>query len=332
MSPRRLSPGKVPAPVLRTLLADLDDAPDVRVGPGVGLDGAVVDAPGGALAVAGDPITFAAEEIGWYAVHVNANDVACMGGIPRWFLATVLLPGEATEALAREIQGQMSRALRGLGAVLVGGHTEVTPGIGRPVVAGTMLGPAPRPVSAAAARPGDVLLLSGAAAIEATALVARERGDDLAGTLPEETLERARGFLHDPGISVVPAAAAAVEAGARALHDPTEGGILHGIRELCVASGTGVVVDVGAVDVRPETRAVCEPFGIDPLGALGSGALLAAAPDDVADELAPPGGGGPLFRRIGRLAPDDEGLALEEPGGERRPFPAYDGDEIARIF
>ena len=32
-----------------------------------------------------DPITFATDRIGWYAVNVNANDIAVAGGTPKWF-------------------------------------------------------------------------------------------------------------------------------------------------------------------------------------------------------------------------------------------------------
>lgn len=333
--PRGLPPGKVPAEVLERLLAELTPsaAHGVRVGPGLGLDAAVVDAPGGPLVLACDPVTFATDEIGWYAVHVNANDVACMGGDPRWFLAALLLPRGAVASLAEVVQRQMVEALEGLGAALVGGHTEVVPDLERPVVVGTMLGPAQRVVSAADARPGDVLLLAGAAAIEATAIIARERGSELEGAVGTELVARARAFLHSPGISVVAAARAALTAGARALHDPTEGGVFHGIRELCAASGTGALVDEAAIPVLPETRAVCAPFGIDALGAIASGALLVAAPAERAGEIeGAMAAAGAAVARIGTLEEPGRGLALRRADGRIEEFPLFEGDEIAKIF
>ncbi|MBI4521818.1 MAG: hydrogenase expression protein [Gemmatimonadetes bacterium] len=329
----RLAPGKVPADVLERLLDGLPPGRGVRVGPGLGLDAAVLEVPAGLLVAASDPVTFATDEIGWYAVHVNANDVACMGGEPLWFTATVLLPGGADATLAGAIQSQMVEALSGLGAALIGGHTEVLPDLTRPVVCGTMLGCATREVSPARARAGDELLLAGAAAIEATAIIARERVNVLEPRVGAELVRRARDFLHDPGISVVQAAKAALAAGADALHDPTEGGVWHGIRELCAASGTGIVVDDAAIVVLPETRAVCQAFDIDPLAAISSGALLIASPPEHAEAIRlAVAAAGVTCARVGRLLPPAEGLSIVCASGRTEPFPSFAGDEIGKLF
>ena len=154
-----------------------------------------------------DPITFATSEIGWYAVNVNANDVAVMGARPRWFLATVLLPaGKATAELAEEIFQQIFDACAALGVSLAGGHTEITVDLNRPIVSGTMLGEvAPeRLLMTAGARVGDGVLLVKAAPIEGTALIALERTQILRQRgYGEDFIRRAQGFLHEPGISVV---------------------------------------------------------------------------------------------------------------------------------
>ena len=95
---RPLQPGKLPPELLAALLTDAGTPdPRVLVGPRVGVDAAVLDFGDRLLVVTSDPITFAAEEIGWYCVQVNANDLAVMGATPRWFLATLLLPEGITE-------------------------------------------------------------------------------------------------------------------------------------------------------------------------------------------------------------------------------------------
>ena len=115
--------------------------PRLIVGPQMGEDAAVIDMGDRYLVAKTDPITFATEEIGWYAVNVNANDIAVMGAEPRWFLATILLPqGRATEALAEAIYGQIADACDQLNVVLAGGHTEITVGLERPIISGCMLG------------------------------------------------------------------------------------------------------------------------------------------------------------------------------------------------
>ena len=65
------------------------------------------------MVVKTDPITFATDQIGWYAVNVNANDVATSGARPLWMLNTVLLPeGKTTPALVESILAQIARRLR----------------------------------------------------------------------------------------------------------------------------------------------------------------------------------------------------------------------------
>ena len=95
--------GKLPNELLARLLARIGRATRASCsGPGVGRDAAVIDTGGDRLLVAkSDPITFASDHIGWYAVHVNANDIACMGARPAWFLATVLLPEGASDRAGR---------------------------------------------------------------------------------------------------------------------------------------------------------------------------------------------------------------------------------------
>jgi hydrogenase maturation factor len=92
MSPP-LPVGKLRAELLERLLGKYAaESARVVVGPRVGEDAAVIDMGDRYLVATTDPITFASDEIGWYALHVNANDLAVRGARPLWFLATVLLP------------------------------------------------------------------------------------------------------------------------------------------------------------------------------------------------------------------------------------------------
>ncbi|MBI4306540.1 MAG: hydrogenase expression/formation protein, partial [Chloroflexi bacterium] len=220
-------PGKLPAGMLARLLSKIPRDPRVIVGPGIGEDAAVIEFRPSNLIAKTDPITFASELIGWYALQVNANDVAASGGTPRWFLATVLLPDGAAPELAERIFEQIQDAAGKLNVALIGGHTEITIGIDRPIVVGVMLGevgPGAH-VSTSGARPGDRLILTKGIAIEGTAVLARERADQLRRNgVSAEAIDRAARYLHEPGISVVRDAAIAMSAGdVHAMHDPTEG-------------------------------------------------------------------------------------------------------------
>lgn len=333
-----LPAGKLPLALLETLLARFSpDDPRIVVGPRAGEDAAVFDFGARYLVAKTDPITFATSEIGWYAVNVNANDLAVMGATPRWFLATVLLPaGKATAALAETIFAQIHAACAALGVSLAGGHTEITIGLDRPIISGTMLGEvAPdRLVTTAGARVGDAVLLVKPAPIEATALIALERADTLAQRgYAADLIARAQRFLHDPGISVVaPARLAAETAEIHAMHDPTEGGVLTGLLEIGRAAGVGLRIDLDAIPILPESAMLCREFGLDPLGAIASGAILMTAAPQHADRLIVQlSAAGYPTARIGQVTPVQEGLVALR-GGEPVPWPLFVADEITRIF
>lgn len=329
--------GKLPPEVLARMLGRIP-AGDARVAVGSrpGVDAAAIRIGDGYLIATSDPITFVAERIGWYAVQVNANDVAVMGGTPRWMLAAVLLPSSGDEAMVEVIHDQMLAACADLGITLVGGHTEVTRGIDRPIISATMLGEAAadRLVTSAGARPGDCILITKGIAIEGTAALAVEAADVLRGAgVGETTIARAAALLDRPGISVVRDAAALCDTiRPHAMHDATEGGLATALREVAEASGVGLHVDAGRIPVLPETRAICAALGLDPLGLLASGCLIAAvAPEDERATLAALASVGIDAAVIGEATLPDEGLRLID-GGTGRPWPAFARDELARYL
>ncbi len=328
--------GKLPAATLERLLKLCRADPRLLVRPGIGQDAAALAFGDQVVVAKSDPITFATDRIGWYAVNINANDVACLGAAPRFFLATLLLPqGKATDEMAEAIFRDVAASCDALGVTLCGGHSEVTYGLGRPIVVGHMLGEVARGrlVSNDRSRPGDDVLLTKGIAIEGTALIAREKADELRGTLDAALLDRARGFLDRPGSSVVPDAAAVCRAALpHALHDPTEGGLATGLHELADAAGQGIEADEEAIVVFPETEALCRRFGLDPLGLIASGALLAViAPGDTPRVMESLSAAGIAARCIGRMVPRDQGVTIRR-GARREPLPRFDSDEIARLF
>lgn len=273
-----IPPGKLPASLLFRLLADPGKlSPDVLVGPAVGEDACALDLPGGVLVAATDPVTLTRHSIGRHAVIVNANDVAVTGVRPRWFLAVVLLPLGASEAEVEALFFEIRSALVEIGAILVGGHSEVTTSVTQPVVVGQMLGLAEdrRFVSTAGARPGDVILQVGPVPVEGSAVLAAEAATRLTGIDPE-IVRAASAAMDVPGISIVEAALSAGELGATALHDPTEGGLAAALHELATAAGVCLRVDRSRVLWFEPGLALCSALGADPWSTLASGSLLAA--------------------------------------------------------
>lgn len=337
---RHLGAGKLPHGALARLLRAYAGGGDPRllVPPAVGEDAAVIDFGASCLVAKSDPITFATDQIGWYAVHVNANDIAAMGATPKWFLATVIVPESlATEALFEDILRQVHRACASLGVVVAGGHTEVSRGMDRPLVVGCMLGEVDRGrvVRSSGLRPGDALLLTKGLAVEATALIAREKASQLlARGWSREELGRCAAYLTDPGISVVADARVALEAGeVHALHDPTEGGVATGLMEMAAASGLGLEVWAEALPVSGESARLCAEFELHPLGAISSGALLIGCAEPSADAvIAALAGAGIASARIGAARELDFGLKLRAADGALGDLPRFAVDEVARLF
>jgi hydrogenase expression/formation protein HypE len=327
--------GKLPPDVLADLLArcPIND-PRVIVGPRPGEDASVLDIGTDTYLVAkSDPITFATEEIGWYAVNVNANDIATTGGQPAWFMAVLLLPeGKTDRALVDGIYDQINGACKALGVTLIGGHTEISYGIDRPIIAGTMLGfvEKDRLVHTGSAQPGDAVIVTKGIPIEATAIIAGERAGELRQTLPAEFVDRCANYLHDPGISVVKDARIAMQSGrVHAMHDPTEGGLVTALWELADASQKQLVVDPYPA-VLGDAAELCKLFDLDPLGAIASGALLMAVhPDDSAAVIAALGEENIAAFEIGRVQ-DGGPVVIDSTTGKRLARPAR--DEIARLF
>ena len=256
--------------------------PQIIMGPKIGEDAAVIDLGKGSdhyWVVTSDPITFTTEEIGYYGVVVNVNDIATRGAIPKWFLATLLFPeGETNLDLIEEVFHQIHQACQRFGVSFIGGHTEITPGIGRTILCGHMIGEVKkdRLVTTGGARAEDLLLLVKGVCIEGTSILAREREAELLakGFLPP-LIERAKNFIFDPGIDILrPALIACDAVSVHSMHDPTEGGLVNGIVEMALVSEKEIEVDFEKVHIYEESQILCKEYGLDPLGVIASGALL----------------------------------------------------------
>ena len=332
-----LAPGKLPNDLLAAHLASAPAAADpaVLVPAGVGEDVVALDIGGQTTLVAhGDPITLTGEHLGHFAALVNANDVATVGAEPRWLLTTVLLPPGTTASAALCLLADVAGAAAAAGAPVVGGHTEVTDAVTRPVVSVTALGTVARDRlrDKRAMRTGDRLLLTKALAVEGTAILATEAAERLRALgMGEEELARCRALL--PLMSIVPEARlAAGFGGVRAMHDVTEGGLATAVRELAQAGGHDIRVDADAVPVLPETARVCALLGADPRGLIASGSLLVCSDPAEADALTAAleaaGVRATVIAEVG--APGAAVTAVS--GGVPVAWPAFVTDEVARLL
>jgi len=289
--------GKVAPETLAATVFGRTGAADPAVvgGPSYGEDAAVLDLGERYLVVSTDPISLAVGRVGSLGVDVACNDVAVAGATPRWLTVCVFLPSgsDALDAITRGIDEAARRA----DVAVVGGHTEYAPALDRPTLVFTCMGLADRYVTTGGARPGDRVLVTKGAGIEATAILATDFRDDLAPTVPGDVLDEAATYYDEVSVR---AEAAALTPLASAMHDPTEGGLLAGMLELAVASGIALDLDPDAIPIREATARCCAAAGVDPLRVFGSGALLATVPADAVDEA--------------RAALDDLGVTVADVG------------------
>jgi len=272
----RLPPGKVPWEIVADLLSGELPA-EVKLGPAAGEDAALVEIGSELWAVASDPVSFTAADAGRLAVIVNANDVAVRGARPIYFLAVGLIaPHDATEDRVKELLAQVRDTCREIGCTLIGGHTEVTPGLPHSIVVGTMLGRVEgKPLTTGGLREGDLVGMTRSAGLEGTSILLAEHGERLRSVHGTEAFAVSEEVLPGDWLLVAKEAlrAAACE-GVTALHDVTEGGVGEALHEIAVASGLAIDVQRQAIPVLAETATICADLGIDPLGLIGSGSLL----------------------------------------------------------
>lgn len=270
-------PGKIPPEILQSIvfskLGKRD--PDVLLGPELGEDAAVIKIGDKVLIAATDPITGSVEDVGWLAVHANANDIATFGISPRWFLATILLPtGFSIESLEK-VMNQINTAAEELGVAITGGHSEITESISQPIVIGFMMGITPigEYVTSGGAKPGDSLIVTKTVGIEGTSILATEGSSYLERVFGKNLVQEGQNLRNS--ISVVKDGVTAFQTGyVHAMHDPTEGGLANGIHELCDASGVGCEINGNLIPLHDTTEQVCHHLQIDPLELISSGCML----------------------------------------------------------
>jgi hydrogenase expression/formation protein HypE len=270
--------------------------PDVLVGPQHGVDvGVVRVADGVAMALTADPVfvvpAYGWERAAWFAAHILASDASTSGLPLRWMAIDLNLPPEITDEELAALWDAFHRACEGMGIAIVTGHTARYDGCTWPMVGGAVCiasGPEDRFVTPTMARPGDAVVVTKGAAIEATALFAATFPERLTSAIGADAVRAAEALFDQ--MTVVPEAVLARRFGLRdegvtSMHDATEGGVLGGLTEVAAAAGIGMRVELAAIPVRPEVRAVCEHTGMDPYVAISEGTLIATVVPDRAEAL-----------------------------------------------
>ena len=282
-----LKTGKLDSELLEKIVFDKITyrRPEVLTRPGIGEDCAVVDYGEHECVMSTDPITAAISEIGRLSVHISCNDIASNGVEPLGIMLAVMLPVGTTEEEIEEMMRQAGEASQELGVEIIGGHTEITPAVAKPVIVSTAIGRGPKGGSQSAGdiKPGDLIMLTKYAGLEGTGIIACDFEEQLSKVLTEEEIREAKMLLCQ--VSVVKEGVAAGKVGTHGMHDVTEGGILGAVWELCKIAGTGAEVWLDQVPVKQVTKKICAYYGIDFLRLISSGCMVIMVPAEKKDQM-----------------------------------------------
>lgn len=277
-----LPTGKLPPDLLEKLIKKIPIFDKkVIVGPGTGLDCSVIDYGDQYLVLKSDPISLTSENIGWYAVQINVNDIVTTGADPKWMLITLLLPdNKTTSQMVEDITDQLILATKEYGITIIGGHTEVTNGIERPIISATLIGTVDKDklITPTGIEIGDMVFLTKEIAIETVSILSNDFPGFLSQHLTNLELKKAQTYLYEPGISIYKEAHLIRDGlGVSAMHDPTEGGLAAALWELSIASNKTITIDLDNIPTSELTLRICSIFSMNPLNSISSGALLFTA-------------------------------------------------------
>lgn len=305
--------------------------PEVLTRPGIGEDCAVVDFGDYECVMSTDPITAAISEIGRLAVHISCNDIASNGIRPLGIMLAVMLPVGTTEKEIEEMMRQAGEASEALGVEIIGGHTEITPAVNKPVIVSTALGRGGKNASqhSEEMQPGDYIMLTKYAGLEGTGIIACDFEQQLESILTGKELEEAKGFLSQ--VSVVKEGVAAGKAGTHGMHDVTEGGVLGAIWEMCHIAQMGAEIWTDQIPVHHVTKKICSHFNIDYLRLISSGCMMIVVPREnkaLMEEVMENEGVAAAY--IGEIKEHSCGIRMEA-GGQFRSVAPPASDELYKV-
>lgn len=285
--------------------------PEVLVHAGVGEDCATIDFGQYECVMSTDPITASVRDIGRLCIHISANDIASNGIEPIGIMLAVMLPVGTTEDDIKHIMGQAAEAAAECNIEIIGGHTEITRAVNRPVIVSTAVGRglARQSASARAMKPGDAIIMTKTAGIEGTGIIARDYENELAPVLSQDEQEHAKKLLSN--VSVVKEGIIAGRLGTHGMHDITEGGLLGAIWEMCNIAGQGALIDKQKIQADPVSEKICDHFGIDILRLISSGSMLIIAEPEKKDRIITEiSSAGISATEIGKIVSLEEGLYI----------------------
>lgn len=276
-----MRPGKISENVLkRSVLKKIKThRKEVVSGAGIGKDCAILAFGEEQTVLSVTPVTAPVTELSSYAIPMVLNNIAVAGAHPVGVMLSILLPEETEETELRQIMEQAEEVCHAWNVEIMGGHTEVTSVVAKPVMTVTGVG---RKEAARAGFPQGIkanqdIVVSKWIGLEGTARLAKEHKEELCSKYPVRMIEEAAGY--DKYLSVIPEAATAMKSGVCGMHDVSRGGIFGALWEMASGAGVGLEVDLKKLPIKQETVEICEFFELNPYELLSGGCLIMVTED-----------------------------------------------------
>ena len=193
--------------------------------------------------------------LGRKSLSVNLSDIASMGGEPVACLMSIGLPADTDTAFATGFVEGFLEVAREHACPLAGGDTVAAPGV---VIDVTVLGlaPAGKAFLRSGARPGQLILVTGALGASAAGLEAFRRG------LDSQAVWAPLVCAHlDPTPRLAEAAAAREAGGVGAMMDISDG-LASEVNHICRESGAGAVIWSDSIPISAAAREFCAQAGL----------------------------------------------------------------------
>ncbi len=226
----------------------------------IGEDCALIDI-GKKILITTDPITTEVENIGMYLMYVSTNDIFAAGGIPKFGLITMIFPTTFSFDEVKEIFRNVGERASELGVDIVGGHTEFSDAVVRPVLSATILGELISEYNLKNIKSGDLIYVTKDLGIEGNKILSYKKGiqskyeDDLLSVAKE-------GKILQKYSEVV------------AMHDVTEGGIKGALEEMLYTLNLGAKIDFKKLPFDETTVELVEEYKMDLKTLISSGSMV----------------------------------------------------------
>lgn len=263
------------------------------------------------------------------SIQTAVNNVATSGATPVAITLGAFLPEDIEESSIKEMMDRVESICNQLNIQAVGGQTQVTKAVNKPVVSVTAIGKVNKDniLTTANIKAGQDIVITKWIGLSGTSILAKVKEPEIAEKYKQDLINAAKAF--DEYLSVLREAATAVKSGVSAMHDLSQGGIMNALWECSEAAGVGLTIDLKAIPVKQETIEICEIFNINPYRMISTGSLLIACDNGLSmvNALANEGISAAV---IGKFTNSNDKIILNE--GEVTYLDAPKPDELFNIF